>query len=326
MSFKQRQKNLRQELSESNYRAFLLSSENDIFYYTGYRSSGNCMLLVSPKNLKLFVSRLEGDTEKLTTARIVVTDKKAKPLYKELKKYKTVGFDESNLKTWTYLQLKKKAKLKPAAEWIKKPRQVKEPGEISLLKKSARITKKAFKIRLTGRAENRVAKDIRKIFLEKGDGDAFPPIVASGKNSAVIHHWPGKNKIRAKDLTIVDIGARVKGYCADFTRTFCPKPGKREKITMENMQSIHDTVLDMVQEGVKYKELQDAFEREMEKTGYKVKHMIGHGIGLSTHEPAPEVLKKNSVITVEPGVYIRGFGGCRIENSVLVKKDKGEIL
>ena len=326
MGFSRRQERLRDALSRSGQKAFLISSVNDILYYTGYRSSGSAMLVVAPKTIRLFVSRLEGDAKKLRTAEVLVTDKKSGLLSKELKKHGHVGFDEEGLNAGTYLSLRKAVKLKPAAKWIKEPRQIKEAGEIELMAKAARLTKKAFRMRLAGRPENSIANAVKMEFLLRGDGLAFPPIVAAGKNSAVIHHNPGQSRISRNHLVIMDIGAKVSGYCADFTRTFCSRPGKRERELIENVQNIHDIVLDKAQAGVKYSVLQETFEKEMKRLGYVVRHAIGHGIGLDVHEPAPEVLQNNSTVTIEPGIYIENFGGCRIENTILIKKSRGRVL
>ena len=161
-----------------------------------------------------------------------------------------------------------------------------------------------------------------------GAKPSFDTIVASGKHSAFVHHKPDRNVIKQGDLAIIDIGAVFNGYCSDMTRTLCSKPGPKERRIMENISGIQAELIDGVSEGVKYDEMEKKYESLLRKKGYRLMHSFGHGIGIGVHErPAKgDVLKAGMVITVEPGAYIKGFGGCRMEDMVLVRKGSPRIL
>ena len=124
--------------------------------------------------------------------------------------------------------------------------------------------------------------------------------------------------------TIVDFGARFNWYCCDITRTFAGT-SKEWKTTKEAVKNIQEEIIDFVKPGVGMEDIKKLYEKLMGKHRYKIHHSFGHGIGLEVHEQITGKLKENMVITVEPGVY-KHSGGCRIEDTILVKKGKAEIL
>lgn len=238
-----------------------------------------------------------------------------------------MGYDEHSLSAHRFSILSKRAKLEPSSRLIKEPRVVKEPMEIKSIRKAVRITEKVLGgIELVGKSEAEVAADIDCGFRRLGAGNAFETIVAGGPNSGFIHYRPGGRRILSNDMVVVDLGARFNGYCADMTRTFCAEPGSREKEIHENILGVQGKLIDEVVAGADFKGIQKIYKGLMEKLGYKVYHSFGHGIGLSEHEGIGESFKESMVITVEPGAYIKGWGGCRIEDVVLVGKGKAKVL
>jgi Xaa-Pro aminopeptidase len=175
-----------------------------------------------------------------------------------------------------------------------------------------------------GRSEADVAREIRRRAKALGAGLAFPPIVASGCNSGYVHHKPGAKIVRGDETVIFDVGFRAGGQCTDVTRMHIPNC-RRDRKLLRDMLSIQKRCIAMSRPGVTLKAINDEFRRLMKKKGYKVRHSIGHGVGLHVHERA-KALKPGMVITVEPGVYERKKRGCRVEDMVLVTRGGPKIL
>src|SRR5579883_1150047 len=222
-------------------------------------------------------------------------------------------------------------------------REVKQPEEIELLKRAIAITDQTFAHLCEwiqpGMTEKEVAFEISRYMLSQGADDvAFPSIVASGPHGSMPHAHPSDRRIQRSELITIDMGARYKGYCADMTRTIClGEPAE------PRMREIYEAVLHAMQtcevglhaglSGV----AGDALARQdLEQAGlaqYYV-HSTGHGVGLQIHEGpslsqrAPEdvPLPVGCVVTVEPGVYIPGWSGVRIEDCVVVHEDGVEVL
>jgi Xaa-Pro aminopeptidase len=225
-----------------------------------------------------------------------------------------------------FRKLNKISRLRPAAEVIKRPRMIKDSHEIEQIERAIHITARALgSIKLINRSEEEVANDIDIIFRQNRAGNAFDTIIASGKNAAFIHHRPGSRKIGKKDILIADLGARFNGYCSDVSRTLCASPGSAEREIHENVSSIQAELMDSVRPGIDISEVEKQYEALLKKSGFKPVHGFGHGVGLSVHERIKGKLEKNMVLTIEPGVYKKGFGGCRIEDMLLVNK-KPKIL
>jgi Xaa-Pro aminopeptidase len=308
---------------------FLVTAPEDVFYYSGYMSmkEEGAILVVLNKAARLFTTQ-NGFQAKKAAVRITIM-KKSSDFYDFVKNYRVAGFDEDSLLSGAFLRLKKHGLvLKPMSQAIKEPRMVKSPAEIDSIRKAINLTKKAFGLEFAGLSERAAAAEIDHFFRRSGAESAFDLIVASGPNSGSVHHTPSERKVRPRDLTIVDIGAKLDGYCADLTRTQCHSPGAKQKALMENVKSMQGQLIDSIRPGVKFSEVQAKYEEFMKKAGYPCFHSFGHGVGLAVHErpSKDDLLKENMVMTVEPGIYTKNLGGCRIEDIVVVKKGKVKIL
>jgi Xaa-Pro aminopeptidase len=162
---------------------------------------------------------------------------------------------------------------------------------------------------------------------------AFDVTIASGPNAALPHHHPGDREIGPGETVIVDAGARVDGYCSDCTRTFATGPLPEElRRAYAACRSAQETALAEVHAGADARGLDDIARREIEDAGFEVLHGLGHGVGLEVHElpvlrqTAEDALEPANVVTVEPGVYLAGLGGVRIEDLVVVTENGAEVL
>ncbi|HEU5228062.1 MAG TPA: aminopeptidase P family protein [Ktedonobacteraceae bacterium] len=262
--------------------------------------------------------------------------------------WKTIGFEAAVLSYLEYEKLASAGKgiytLKPIEHgFISQLRQVKSAEEIALLKHAIEITDKTFahicEWIQPGMTEKQVQWEIARTMVELGaESPSFEAIVASGPNGSMPHAHAGQRQIKRGELITIDMGARYKGYCADMTRTIClGEPAE------PRMREVYDAVLRAMrtcEQGLNARVsglAGDALARNVleqaELAQYYV-HSTGHGVGLQVHEgpnlspraPEDQLLPAGSVVTVEPGVYIPGWSGVRIEDCVLIKEDGAEVL
>jgi Xaa-Pro aminopeptidase len=254
-----------------------------------------------------------------------------------------LGFEGCDITYQVYHQLtealkkgKSAASLVPLDGLVEQLRVVKEPGEIELIRRSAAITDKAFEavadeIR-PGITELELAWELEKALRENGSQTpAFEIIVASGPNAALPHAKPSHRTIGEGETVIIDMGARCEGYAADLSRTVCAGPPDA------TFKKVYQTVLDaqaaavaIIAEGTTGHQADNAARSVITKAGYgeAFGHSLGHGVGLAAHElprlspGAAEPLRDGMVFTVEPGIYISGWGGVRIEDLVMMENGR----
>ncbi len=203
--------------------------------------------------------------------------------------------------------------------------------------KAAQITAAVFKsleVR-AGQREQDVAVGIRALLKRSGAKPAFRIIVASGKRSAKPHGFATGKRIKRGDLVVIDFGALYNGYRADITRSIITrKPTKKQKKILGIVREAQRRAIKKVRAGVRCCEVDRAAREYIEKQGYgkNFVHSTGHGIGKKVHQ-APKISRNNQrrlregmVITVEPGIYIKGWGGVRVEDMVLVTETGGKVL
>ncbi len=222
-------------------------------------------------------------------------------------------------------------------------RLVKDKGEIALMRKANRIAKKAFEqipaYFKTGISEKELAAHFDYLMMRNGaDGPSFPTIVSFGKNAALPHHMPDNTKLGENMFVLIDAGAKYKNYCSDLTRTFIFKPKKNSKRYIE-MERIYETVkkaqllaLRSIKPGVEASTphiVAENFINSAYNGIYRGRfiHSLGHSIGIDVHDGFglskgyKFKLKPGMVFSDEPGIYIKGFGGVRIEDDVLVTEN-----
>jgi Xaa-Pro aminopeptidase len=183
----------------------------------------------------------------------------------------------------------------------------------------------------TGVTEIEIANVIKKSFVTyKAPILAFPPIVAFGKNTANIHHEPSKTKLKVGDFIMFDFGCTVKHYCSDMTRSyFWGKPSVKQENIYQSVLKAMELALEKIKTGEKRAKIIDASARKFLGKNFKnnFQHGLGHGVGTVIHEwpsfkpKSEDVLPVGCVMTIEPGLYFKNFGGVRIEDMILITKN-----
>lgn len=317
----------------------LIANPNDVLWLSGFRGS-SAALLLTPNRRELLtdfryveqarreapgfeiveVERglLEGGAERVKKARV-----------------KKVAVQTSHLSADLFAMYRQKlAGVEVVSEGgiLSRLRAVKDDGEIRLIADAVRAGEKVLEQVLplvrAGMTEADLASELVYRFRKVGgETESFLPIVASGPNSSCPHHIPGSRKLKRGDLLKIDFGLRRAGYCSDMTRTFfVGKIGKKERALYDVVLAAQEAALSGARPGMTGQAI-DALARDViAKAGYadRFGHGLGHGIGLQVHE-APTISTKGTtpvepgmVFTVEPGVYLPGFGGVRIEDVVVV--------
>jgi Xaa-Pro aminopeptidase len=255
---------------------------------------------------------------------------------------KRLAVDTLNIEEWRALTnaLGAGKTLEVNNRYLQKLRKVKDENEIKLMRKAAELTSEGMRVAsemvAAGVKENEVAAEIEYAMRRHGSsGTAFETIVASGVCSAYPHGGCSDKEIREGDLVVVDVGATFKFYRSDMSRTFVTgKPSEKQKKLYEVVMTAQEKGFEAVKPNVKAKDVDAAARKVIADAGYGeyFVHSLGHGVGLEVHEPptlspdCKDVLAAGNVVTVEPGVYLVGFGGIRIEDTVLVQKKGAEKL
>ncbi len=254
-----------------------------------------------------------------------------------------LGFQGASLSHEEYRRLRRRhrGRLRDVGGRVSRLRAVKDAAEIAVMRRAGALTDEALAAvvarGLVGRREADVAWDLLAEYHRLGaDGEAFSAIVAGGAHGAQAHAIPGERVIAAGELVVIDTGARVDGYCSDITRTFAVgEPGAELRRVYDVVLAAQLAGLAAVRDGAHGRRDVDAAARAViAAAGYgeQFGHGTGHGVGLEVHE-APglgrtrgDLLAAGMVCTVEPGIYIEGLGGVRIEDTVLVTAGGGERL
>ena len=246
-----------------------------------------------------------------------------------------VGFEENYVTYASYKEYMHKYKinnLQETEQIIEKQRMIKDEEEIEKITKACEITDNCFhhlkEFIKVGQTEKEIALEIEKYFKMHGaDGLAFDSIVASGKNSSKPHAVPTDKKLELGDVLTMDFGCQYEGYCSDMTRTvFVGYIPEEAKFIYDLVLKNEEQTLDELKEGANVKLLSRMVENDFKLNGYDLIHSLGHGVGLEIHEypylntKNDFCLKNNMVVTDEPGIYLPGKFGVRIEDTVLITK------
>lgn len=330
-------------MKSSEICATLVSSSASIRYYSGFTGSSAMLLILSDKKYLITDFRYieQANAESPLFEVIDAPGEKALEFLVsvitefELKK---IWFEEEHISYKMYRQISEKltdAELISANGHISKVRIVKSDYEISCMRKAAYIADKCFthiqsiiKPRIT---EIEIATEI-EFYLKRNHNakTSFDVIVASGENAALPHAQPSGRLITTKDSVVLDFGSVVEGYCSDMTRTVIMEDSDGELFKIYRIVlEAQEKALKAIKSGVTGKEIDFLAREYITEQGYgkHFGHGLGHGVGLNIHEEprlsekSIDILEEGMIVTVEPGIYLPGLGGVRIEDMVLVTKD-----
>jgi Xaa-Pro dipeptidase len=260
---------------------------------------------------------------------------------KELK-IRNLALDAVGIEGWRALskEAKGETRFKAEGSLVAELRKVKDEKEIENMRKAGELTSEGMRVAYetvaAGMKEYEVAAEIEYAMRKQGsDGTAFETIVASGPCSAFPHGGCSGREIRKGDLVVVDFGATYKFYRSDMTRTLVVgKPSEKQKRLFQIVKKAQAKGVEAVKPKAKAKDVDSIARKIIEDAGYGAffVHSLGHGVGLEVHEPpilspdSKDTLAVGNVVTVEPGIYLVGYGGIRIEDTVFVQKNGAEKL
>ncbi len=331
---------LREKIRARSMDGMIISNPKSIKYLTGIDSEG-ILLLTRKENIFITYSMYMEAVNSVLTINddIIVMNFKdiTKEDYENFFLFcENIGFEERYVTYSEYQNIKSKYKPNNLIETegiIEKQRMVKDEEEIENIKMACEITDNCFSYLLgfikEGMTEKEIALEIEMYFKTHGaDGVSFDTIVAVGENAAIPHWVPSDRKVKMSDPILIDMGCTYKGYASDMTRTIFMG------CMLEEIKKVYDLVLKnqltvekMIKDGYTIKTLSQSVESDFKINNYDLIHGLGHGVGLEIHElpyinsKNESILRTNMVVTNEPGIYIPGKYGVRIEDTVLVTKD-----
>jgi Xaa-Pro aminopeptidase len=340
-----RAERLEPQLAEKELDALVVTNLVNLRYLTGYTGS-NGVGVVGP-GLRLFFT----DFRYLTQAAEQVPDEferaqGQRDLLGEVAERLSgrVGFEDATMSVRQHERFRglvgAAAELVPAGDLVEKLRAVKDPGEVDRIREAARLADEALSAvlerGLVGRTEHEVAVDLEHTMRTLGaEGPSFPSIVAHGPHGALPHAEPRREAIAAGKLITIDWGAIVDGYCSDCTRTYATGDLEDDAAAgYELVRAVQERSVEAVRAGAHGKEVDSLGRDEIAEAGHgeHYGHGLGHGVGLAVHE-APNLSQRSvdtlvagNVVTVEPGIYVPGRFGVRIEDLVVVTDDGCDVL
>ena len=343
-TMKSRIRHLKQAISEKYLDAIIITNPANVSYATAFTGDDSWALITARTIYLITDSRYtEQAAGECPLCRIIerkeAITKATATLLNKLKSVKTVGIEKSTSIT-AYSALKKHLdkKLKTVTDTIEPLRAIKDASEIAAIKQAARIAALALentrKYIKPGTTENHLAGALDFEIRKLGARNSFETCVAFGPNASRPHHQPGSRKLKNNDSILIDFGVKYKNYCSDITRCFTlGQQNRLYKKVYQIVQRSQAAAIEKTKEGVEIKHVDAAARKVIEESDLSVYgHGTGHGLGIEVHEQpfitakAKGKLKAGMIITIEPGIYLPGKLGVRLEDDVLVTKNGCKIL
>ena len=348
---------LRPGIAEKGLDALLVSQPENYRYLSGFTGSSG-WLLISDSHAILATDFRYTEQAKNEAPYCETTQVKGElhnwlpDLVSDLGWHK-LGFEADSVSYHSYHKLSETIKSKqvnleliPTTHLVEHLRSIKELEELELISKAVELTDAAFEqaksIIRPGITEKEVAWEIEKLLRQEGsEGIPFEIIVASGPNSALPHARPTERIICSGEPVLIDMGARISGYCSDFSRTLSLRAQRSNPKADKTLQEIYSIVLtsqttaiEGIESGMDASQADGLARTIIEQAGYggAFGHSLGHGVGLEVHESptlssnSSDLLLDGMVFTIEPGIYLTGWGGVRIEDMVTLEKGKVRVL
>lgn len=333
-------------LKEKKADAIISESQQTRKWYTGISTSDGWLIIESNKEATLFVDGRYIEYAKNNAKNVKVNLLKKDSLQKWLidKKFKKIAIEED------YLTIEKRDFLKKILQETKtsittinaqKFRIIKSNEEVNYIQKAIDISLESFEILKSylkeGITEKELQHKLEYIMVRKGaEKEAFDSIVAFNDSTAEPHHHSSDKRLKKGDMVTIDFGAKYNGYCADITRTFIyeDQGNAKYKEILDIVEEAARLGREAVKPGVKASEIDSICRSYIKSKGYGdfFVHSTGHGLGIDVHEfpyvsaTSDITLEPGMIITVEPGIYIEGTGGARIEDDVLVTPTGNKVL
>jgi len=336
-----------QRLPEIPLDAFIVTSPPSLRYLFGFTGSSGLGLLTAERSI--FVTDLryrDQARQEVTEVEIIVTRKELLGVLQSqslLHGHERLGFEAAHVTVAQYHRLRKlfpEMKLIAVEGFVEKLTRRKAPEEIECIRRGAQWCSRVFQEVLPlikpGVSELDIAAELSyRIKRRGGDGDSFEPIVASGPRSALPHGVSSRRLLREGEWVVIDFGCTVEGYASDLARTVVvgePTPKQRE--VYEVVREANARAIASARAGLPAPRLDAVARQFIQAKGYGdyFTHSLGHGLGLHLHEgpkvgpESKDVLEVGNVITIEPGIYLPGFGGVRIEDDVVLTANGCEVL
>ncbi len=345
---------LRAALGENDIDAMLVSSPENRRYLSGFTGSAGYLLISESAQVLITDSRYTEQAEKQASGYRVerMTAGQGWKWLPELAHdagISRVGFEASDVTVAAHSAFRKAISehekstgpdLVETSELIDKMRAVKDRGELEILTKAVEVTDRAFEEVSAavepGVTEGEIAWEIEKSMREQGaEGLAFETIVAAGPNGALPHHLADETPLQEGHAVVIDMGAKYDGYCADLTRTIVVgEPDDKFAEVYNKVLEAQIEAEERVRPGMTGQEV-DAISRVIiADAGYgdNFGHSLGHGVGLAVHEyprvgpTGDDTIEDGMAFTVEPGIYLSGWGGVRIEDIVVMENGRARVL
>jgi len=340
---------LRRQMTNAKLDGYIVLNPKNVYYFTGFKDISNATLgLIIPieDELHLWTYSLSYTIAKEEAKNCVVNKVKSgeKLHQKVAEKIKDVGFtalgfDKMSVNEYRmFSDVIPSVDLNPKLDLVLSLRGVKSREEIKMIKEAAKLAdigvERGMEAVKSGIHEYEVAAEIEYAMRRNGsEGVAFETLVASGPRSAFPHGVSTSRIIKNGEFVVMDLGATYQGYRSDITRTLIVgQPSDKQKKIFEIVLKAQEIAFQKIRSGVSGRDVDAAGREFIEKNGYgdNFIHGLGHGVGLDVHDPprlspsSNDVLIAGNVVTDEPGIYIEGYGGVRIEDMVLVE-DEGAI-
>ena len=343
--YEQRRERLLAAISERKLHAAIITSLPNLRYLTGFTGSNGALFLTAGKDWFFTDPRYDLQAAAQTKCRVfVVRGKLIESLAKRAKGVRKIGFEDGRMNVQTHDLLREKlplgATLEPLGGLLEELRMIKSPPEIEAIRRSVAANSEAFERALKkarpGMRESDLALELDWAMRKQGaEKPAFETIVACGPRTALPHAQPGPQVFARNQLVLIDMGASLDGYASDMTRmAHFGAPPPRIKRMYRAVLEAQQAALDAVRPGVSAAFVDQAARKTLRGYGLdrNFMHSTGHGLGLEIHEP-PRLGRKEKtklqagmVVTVEPGAYVAGLGGIRIEDTALVTERGCEVL
>ena len=343
---------LREILKEEKLDAILISNSENRRYLSGFSGSAGYLVISSTDAILAtdfrYIEQAGRQSPEFEVVRIGGVQSWLSDILGS-RKLRNIAFESNNLTVAQHQNLitsldkalpKARIQLLPTTSIVENLRSIKDEHEMVLLTKAIEISDQAFAnvepLILEGLTEKEIAwlleKEVRTL---GGDAISFDTIVASGPNAALPHHRPSEKTVSRGEPIIIDMGALYNGYCSDLSRTiFIGEPDDTFKKVYDIVLAAQLTAIATVENGMTGQDVDALARSVIEQSGYgdNFGHSLGHGVGLAVHENpgvgpnSPHVIEEGMPFTIEPGIYISGWGGVRIEDIVVMNEGKARVI